>query len=172
MKQNQSRILLILHLPPPVHGASMVGEYIKNSHLINTVYDCRYVNLASSKNLTEIGRFSLRKILQIISLLIRIFIQVIRFNPSLVYVTANAQGVAFYRDFLIVQLLKLLRCKVVIHYHNKGVSSRSDKKFDDFLYRRFFKNVYVILLAETLYNDIKKYVSKDRIFICPNGIPD
>jgi hypothetical protein len=172
MKQYRPRILLILHLPPPVHGASMVGEYIRNSHHINTTYDCSYINLASSKNLVEIGQFSLKKILQIFVLLIRTSIQVIRFKPNLVYITTNAQGVAFYRDFLIVQLLKFLRCKVVIHCHNKGVISRSDRRFDDYLYRRFFRNIYVILLAESLYDDIKKYVPKDKVYICPNGIPD
>ena len=27
-------ILFILHMPPPVHGASMVGQYIHDSHVI------------------------------------------------------------------------------------------------------------------------------------------
>ena len=28
-------VLFILHLPPPVHGAAMVGQYIRDSKLIN-----------------------------------------------------------------------------------------------------------------------------------------
>lgn len=42
---------------------------------------------------------------------------------------------------------------------------------DNLLYKLFFKNLKVILLAEQLYSDIKKYVSKKDIYICPNGIP-
>lgn len=37
MKKDE--ILFLLNLPPPVHGASMIGEYIKNSELINDQFD-------------------------------------------------------------------------------------------------------------------------------------
>ena len=65
-----------------------------------------------------------------------------------------------------------MNCKIVAHYHNKGVSSRHEKRFDNFLYKRFFKNLKVILLSDILYQDIAKYVDKKDVFICPNGIPE
>ena len=40
------------------------------------------------------------------------------------------------------------------------------------LYHTFFKKLKVILLAEALYADVKKYVSRKDVFICPNGIPE
>lgn len=43
---------------------------------------------------------------------------------------------------------------------------------DNKLYCHFFKGLKVILLAEVLYGDVKKYVHRDDVFICPNGIPD
>ena len=93
------------------------------------------------------------------------------FRPQLVYVTPTACGVAFYKDFLVVQLLKLMGRKVVVHYHNKGVVTRQDKKLDDWMYRRFFKGIKVILLADALYEDVKKYVKREQVLICENGIP-
>ena len=33
--QHFSKILFIMHMPPPVHGASMMGKYIHDSKLIN-----------------------------------------------------------------------------------------------------------------------------------------
>ena len=39
------------------------------------------------------------------------------------------------------------------------------------MYKRFFKNVKVILLAEPLYDDIRKYVDIENVFFCANGIP-
>lgn len=33
------KILFILHLPPPVHGVSMVGKYIKESQDINNSFE-------------------------------------------------------------------------------------------------------------------------------------
>lgn len=29
------KILFIMHMPPPVHGAAMVGQYIHDSEIIN-----------------------------------------------------------------------------------------------------------------------------------------
>ena len=33
-------ILFILHMPPPVHGASMMGKYIHDSEVVNGAFDC------------------------------------------------------------------------------------------------------------------------------------
>jgi glycosyltransferase involved in cell wall biosynthesis len=166
------RILFILHLPPPVHGAAMVGKYIKDSELINSEFDCRYVNLATAANLEDIGKVGLKKLFSFLRLLREIRRQVKSFKPSLVYITPNAKGGAFYKDFVVVERLKVMGCRVVAHYHNKGVAMRQDQWLDNWLYRHFFKGLKVILLAEVLYHDVEKYVSKRNVFVCPNGIPD
>ena len=100
------------------------------------------------------------------------------FRPDLVYITPNAAGGAFYKDFVVVQYVK--RClkkyssnaQVVAHYHNKGVLTRQHRWLDNYLYKKFFKGLKVILLAKVLYEDIKKYVAKKDVLICPNGIPE
>lgn len=168
----QPRILFILHLPPPVHGAAMVGKYIKDSELIGSEFECRYVNLATAANLEDIGKVGLKKVLAFLKLLIEVWRQVRSFRPSLVYITPNAKGGAFYKDFIVVQMLKVMGCRVVAHYHNKGVATRQYRWLDNRLYRRFFKGLKVILLADVLYHDVEQYVSKENAFICPNGIPD
>lgn len=43
---------------------------------------------------------------------------------------------------------------------------------DDRLYRRFFKGSKVILLADMLYEDVKKYAKREDVVVCPNGIPE
>ena len=160
-----------MHLPPPVHGASMVGKYIHDSSLINEQFDCDYINLAIATSLEDIGQFNKGKLLAIIVLLKNIILRVIRFKPDLVYVTPNAKGGAFLKEFVVVQLLKMMRCKVVAHYHNKGVSTKQGLWLYNLLYMMFFKNIKVILLGKSLYKDIEKYVKIEDVFICPNGIP-
>lgn len=166
------RILFILHLPPPVHGAAMMGKYIHDSKVINETFDCYYINLTTAKDLDDIGRFRLGKIKEFAELLLNIRKAVRSFKPNLVYVTPNAKGIAFYKDYLVVEMLKSMGNKVVVHYHNKGVATRQDKCVDDKLYRKFFNGVKVILLAEVLYTDVRKYVKMKDVFVCPNGIPD
>lgn len=172
MDKHIRSVLFIMHMPPPVHGASMVGKYMHDSILLNEVFDCHYINLTTAKDLTDIGKVGIRKLKQFIQLLLRIRKAVRQIKPSLVYVTPNACGGAFYKDFIVIQMLKALRCKVVVHYHNKGVETRQNRSLDNYLYRRFFRGVKVILLAEVLYRDIRKYVRREDVYICPNGIPE
>lgn len=165
-------ILFILHLPPPVHGASMMGKYIHDSKMVNEAFDCHYINLTTAKNLADIGKVGLRKLILFVQLLNRIRKEVKRLKPQLVYVTPNACGGAFYKDFVIVQLLKSMGCNVVVHYHNKGVANRQEHIPDKWFYHRFFKGIRVILLAEPLYADIQRFVKREQVLFCPNGIPE
>lgn len=165
-------ILFILHLPPPVHGAAMMGKYIHDSKRINESFDCHYINLTTAKNLEDIGHLSLGKIVEFVKLLHRIRKTIKQLKPGLVYVTPNAKGGAFYKDFFVVEMIKSMGCKAIVHYHNKGVATRQDHWLDDKLYRKFFHGIKVILLAEALYPDVQKYVRREDVYICPNGIPD
>ncbi|KAA6333314.1 N-acetyl-alpha-D-glucosaminyl L-malate synthase [termite gut metagenome] len=169
---NKTKILFIIHLPPPIHGAAIMGQYIYNSELINKTFDCYYVNLTLAKNLQDINKGNFRKLFTFIGLLRKTIQQIRKINPEICYVTPNAKGRAFYKDFIIVTLLKVKNQKIIIHYHDKGISLNQNKIFDNFLYKIFFKNLNVILLSEILYNDIQKYVKRKNVFICPNGIPE
>ena len=165
------KILFLLHLPPPVHGSSMVGQNIKDSKTINTNFDAQYINLSTSKTIDEIGKNPLVKISRYLKILVQVIISLIKDNPGVIYLAISAKGVGFYKDYPIALLAKLFRKKLVLHYHNKGVKTRQQNFFDDLLYRILFKNTKVILLSERLYEDVSKYVKQKDVFYCPNGIP-
>lgn len=167
----KNKVFFIIHMPPPVHGASMMGKYIHDSQIVNDIFNCTYFNLTLAKNLQDIGKGGLRKLIDFIKQITSLCKVVKSETPDLCYVTPNAKGGAFYKDFLIVMMLKIMGQKVIIHYHNKGVSTRQNKFIDNILYRLFFKNLKVILLADTLYYDVCKYVNRKDVYICPNGIP-
>lgn len=166
------KILFCMHMPPPVHGAAMMGQYIHDSALINETFECEYINIATAKDINDIGRGGMKKIVRFVQKLRIIKNAIAIFHPDIVYVTPASAGLAFYKDFVIVQLLKRLQCNVVLHYHNKGVAQNSKKWYNRRLYNRFFKNVNVILLSDLLYSDIAAFVPREKVVICPNGIPD
>lgn len=168
MKPN---ILFIMHMPPPVHGAAMVGQYIHDSEIIHHEFECHYINLTTAKNLQDIGKVGMRKLFDFFKLLRKIRHTLKEVQPNLVYITPNACGGAFYKDFVVVQMIKTMGYKVVAHYHNKGVATHQNRRLDDMLYRRFFKGIKVILLSDCLYTDVKKYVDRKNVFVCANGIP-
>lgn len=167
------RILFVLHLPPPVHGAAIVGKCIHDSERVNRAFDCHYVNLTTAQSLEDIGKGGLKKLMAFARKMMEIRKVIKSTKPDAVYVTPNSAGGPFYKDFVVVQLCKWWsKRKVILHFHNKGVSTRQDRWVDDRLYRWFFRNAEVILLGKPLYEDVKRYVKEEQVDYCPNGIPD
>jgi glycosyltransferase involved in cell wall biosynthesis len=164
------KILFVLHVPPPIHGASIVGLQIKNSDIVNEAFSCKYINLGTSVTIDEIGKRSLVKLLRYFAIFWRVLKTVIIHRPDLCYFSMTSKCIPFYKDASLALLVKLLGVRVVYHFHNKGVSLNQDKFIDDWLYRRVFKNSDVILLSPNLYPDIQKYVDKEHVYYCPNGI--
>ena len=165
------KILFVLHLPPPVHGSAMVGKYIKDSPLVNSTFDAKFINLSTSKTIEEIGKKPYLKVSRYLKILYQVVIRLIEDNPGTVYLAINAKDFGFYKDYPIAVLAKLFRKKLVLHYHNKGVRTNQHNFLDSILYRKLFKNSKLILLSEYLYHDVKKFVERENVFLCPNGIP-
>lgn len=166
------RLLFILHLPNPVHGASVVGKYIRESKIINNTFDADYINLSTSDQLDDLGKAGVGKIINLLKIQFKVLKALLLNKYDLCYVTLNAKAPALYKDFFIVALLKLFRQKIIYHLHNKGVSARQNNKLDNLLYKFTFDNTKTILLSPVLYNDIKKYVKRDEVFFSANGIPE
>ena len=161
-----------MHYPPPVHGAAMVGQYIRESELVNAEFTNRYINLSTSKRVDEIGQTGIKKWVRYFGIILKTLENLWFFRPNLVYITLTAQGIGFYKDAVLVFLAKLHGKKVIIHFHNKGVQSRQEDTVDNLLYKWVFNNTKVILLAPELYQDVQKYVPKEQVYYCSNGIPE
>ena len=159
-------------MPPPVHGAAMMGKYIHDSDLINEKFECHYINPSLSTSVANVGKVSIGKIVFMVKNIINIIRKVRNIKPVLCYYTPTADGWGIYRDLIVLSLLKWQKQKIVLHMHNKGVRNFSNKHhFARWAYRRIFKNTHVILLAKELYPDIQEYVIEKNIYYCPNGMP-
>ena len=168
----KKNILFILHLPPPVHGSSLVGKSIKESKSINQSFECRFINLLVSRNVNETGKTSFLKIFRFVCVWFRLLVELIKKKPDICYLALTATGAAFYKDILLVGLLRIFGIKRVYHMHNKGISSNQSGRMNKFLYRFVFEDADVILLSRHLYHDVESFVSESRMHICPNGIED
>ena len=107
---SKPKVLFILHLPPPVHGASVMGAQIQASQLIRETFDVRFINLSSSRSLTELGKGSLRKIRFMWDLLRDVRETVRSWHPDLVYVTPTSKLPALAKDFVLVRLVRRRGC--------------------------------------------------------------
>jgi len=171
MTIKKPKILFVLSLPPPVHGAAMMCQYIYNSDLINNNFDCDYINLQTSKKLTETGRGFFSKLFTILGLYRKVFSSLVKSRYDLCYMSITANGAGFYKDVVVVLIMKIFGCKIIYHFQNKGVS-HSKGLANHLIYKFIFKNTKSILLSSYLYPDIKKYVKEDKVFYCPNAGTD
>ena len=150
----------------------MVGKFILDSDLINESFDTDHINLTTSFDLEKIGKSRSSKFFIVYSILAKTTKALFKKNYDMCYMTITAKGVGFYKDFLVVLLLKLFGKKIIFHLHNKGIKENRTNFLKRWLYSITFKNSKVILLAPQLYSDIANYVKKNDVYFCPNGMPD
>lgn len=165
------KVLFLMHMPPPIHGAAVVGQYIHDSQTINDRFECIYLNPSASQKIENVGRHLLRKIPSMLVKLNTIRKTLKKERPDVCYFTAT-MGKIVYLNALIVLLLKTNNRPIVLHLHNKGIKRQNPNFFSKIAYRIMFRDAKVILLANELYDDVRDYVKPENIFICPNGIPE
>ena len=171
--KEKTKILFIMHMPPPVHGAAIVGQNIHDSKLINETFECSYINPSASTNVAEVGKLSLKKFFFLIRLIIKVCATICKEKPDICYYTPTSDGFGIYRDAFTIRCMKLVGAKkIILHLHNKGVSSFSNKPFSKIAYKTIFKGNKVILLAKELKEDVENFVKDDQIVYCPNGMPE
>jgi glycosyltransferase involved in cell wall biosynthesis len=169
----KEKLLLILHYSPPLHGASKIGDFIKNSERIKQFFTTRYVKLVSSETLGEIGLFNVKKIVLFISLFFHILIELIHFRPNKIYYTASPSGIAFYRDLINSILLKLYKsltgATLYFHYQARGIKAfTSQSSIALYLTRLFLNDTNIILLSATLQTELSHIHNYRNLFFIPN----
>ena len=163
-----TKILEIISTPPPVHGSNIMNLYVKNSKIINTEFDVSFINYNFTKSVSDIGQISIFKLIRFIKIIFKLIFVLITKRPDLVYFPIVPFGISFFRDSIIVFILKIFRIKILFHLHGKGISEHYKKT--KFLYDFVFNNSSIICLSSFLTFDIKNFNSK--VYVLNNGIED
>lgn len=163
---NNKRVLAIITTPPPVHGSSIMNSYIYSSDLLRGFYDMDFLKYNFTKSVREIGKVNIFKILLFLKYVVILIYKLLFRRPHLIYFTIVPYGIAFYRDTILVFLIKLFNVKLVYHLHGKGVTKHYKK--NALIYNFVFNNSPVICLSERLLNDVS--FASGPFYIVPNGI--
>lgn len=173
MKEKKHKILFCMHMPPPVHGAAVVGQQIYESQLIRDLYECSYINVSTSTSLDDVGRFFIKKITRTLAFYRQVLSAVKKERPELVYFTPSTSGWAFYRDVITIRLLRNRKQNIVLHLHNKPTNAFLHKWYNRCFWRSFFDDVSAIFLGNALAKQLEEFTPLCKhVFICPNGMPD
>lgn len=159
-------------LPPPLHGAAVVGEQIYRSQRINAEFDCRYINNSLSRSIAEVGCGGLRKKVNLLLIYARVLFELVRFRPALCCLSITVGGNGLLKDFPVVLLCKIFFRKIVIYQHNRGVGDYKNRLLYKIIYRIIYHRVKVILLSQRLYPEIADFISEKQVLVCPNGVEE
>ena len=120
MKNN---ILFLLHLPPPVHGSSVVGLSIKESEHINQTFEGRYINLLASKKVDESGNVNIRKLFGFVGIWLKLLGELMKQKPTLCYFAPYNDGGSFLPRCVTSYPAKTLLCKKSLSPTQQGSKS-------------------------------------------------
>lgn len=170
-----SRILFIVQLPPPVHGASLMNKLVAGRASRFESNKCFIVKLNFAKSLSDLQKFHPRKLLRAITVAFEIIGKIIAYKPQVIYFSMVPIGIVLIRDSIYLLLCKLLApsSKKIIHLHRPGMLQFYSQK--PYLYRFYsfiFRGCEIVHLTPLL---AKKELSplqltKSRITVIPNSI--
>jgi glycosyltransferase involved in cell wall biosynthesis len=165
-------MLLLVHLPPPVNGVTMVSGQVVHARDLGRRFDVDVLPLRSAARIDDIGKLRPAKVLGIAALAGKLVVRLLFRRPDLVYFTLTPVGKAFYRDLIFVAIMKLLRVRRLYHLHGKGISSAQTHPLITTAYRWAFRSAETILLSPSLFEDASRVVAKERCHFLANGVPD
>lgn len=167
---NKKSILLCLRLPNPVHGESVISQFVVQSELLKQNFNLNYIDIKSSSEITDIEKFKIKKVIKIFNVYITFLKKIIFNKPNLVYVSLSPIGIPFLKDSIIIFLAKLFNIKVLVHMHGRGIQEyRKEHALHNFLYKKVFNNIYCISLSTKLTEDLNSFRIKKQ-YILNNGI--
>jgi len=167
----KNHLLILAQLPPPVHGASVMNKLVVETCQSNHQLNVRTINISPVASIDDIGLFRAYKLIHSFKVFAKVAKALVFFPPTLVYFTIAPHGFAFFRDALIVTLVKFARVRRVLHLHGKGVAKNSQRHLLlHFLYKWTFSGALVIALSEKLKADIANIVPNHQIRVVANGI--
>lgn len=168
----RSRVLCIMHLPPPIHGVTVVNDRIARSAAIAERFDLHVIPLQFADSIGDVGAPRIGKVLRALLTALRLLWRLANELPDAAYLTLSPPGGAFYRDCLYVAILKLFSVTRIYHLHAQGFAEAPDTGWRGGLYRWAFKGAWVIHLAPAVRADTRALVSETQVRYVANGVPD
>jgi glycosyltransferase involved in cell wall biosynthesis len=164
------KVLFMVQIPPPVHGAALRNLSLIESTLLQEHFHIKLLPLAFADSIFTIGKYSFAKMVKSFKYAGNLISTLITLRPEIAYFTITPAGGAFYRDCLFVAILKLFGIRIIYHLRGIGIhSARNRSKLNKFLYPLVFKNTFVVCLSKNHLKDIAGLPYRKH-FIVPNGI--
>jgi len=93
-------MLLMVPLPPPVHGAGLISRQVVNSRLLKRFFQIRVLPLRFTEQPASLGRFSPIKVFHAPGISLKLVGELVFHRPDLVYVVVTPRDYSHSRDLV------------------------------------------------------------------------
>lgn len=169
--RTRARVLVISQVPPPVHGSTLITQVLLEV-LSESGVTARLADRRFSSEVSEIGKFSLRKLAAMFGLVARVWRSSSSADICIFFVT-NRTG-SFVVDCVLRAVLRLRRCPTIAYVHTLGFENLAQRSaiWDRMVRFLLGGTESVVCLSTTLTADVRPYISSDtRVETIGNTAP-
>lgn len=168
-----TRLLIVGQVPPPFGGQAIMIKQLLDSQF--SQIELHHVPMQFSKEMGQIGRFTLAKVFELIQVILGIlrcrFVESVRI---LYYPPAGPNRMPILRDLVILTTTRWLFDKTIFHFHAGGVSQAYESIPS--ILKPFFRKAYfypdIAIRTSQLAPDDGSLLKAKRNVVVPNGIED
>lgn len=122
--RSAAHVIVVSQLPPPLHGSSrMTREFLDSLTRNGMTY--QLVERRFSRTIDEIGRFSLKKVVSGVLLILRASTAMVTRPGAKIVIFATNRGFSLYCDALIAWVARGLRLERASYIHSAGWMHRA-----------------------------------------------
>ncbi|MFW5887155.1 MAG: glycosyltransferase family 4 protein, partial [Bacteroidota bacterium] len=133
-------------------------------------FSVKNIRLNTNESFDKLGRFTVKKTVDVFRLLAELSYQLIFFRPNLIYIMPATKGFAFVRDFMVQFISSLFCSRIVFHLRTQITSEDIVNRYKFYFLKSMFNEKNVILLGNKLRNDFLKYFHPEHAFVLANTI--
>ncbi len=173
MALSSLRILVVGQTPPPFGGqAVMIQKMLDGQYEKLRLF---HVRMNFSDEMDDIGRFQLKKLWRLVSIVAKIFACRFSEHPEVLYYPpAGPNRVPFLRDAIILTVVRPFFRRTIFHFHASGLGEFREKLswFERRLFELAYSNPDMTMRLSSLAPPDHLAVRSKQDVIIPNGIED
>jgi glycosyltransferase involved in cell wall biosynthesis len=173
------KILVVGQVPPPYGGQAIMTQKLLEAGYPDI--ELLHVPMHFSQKMGEMGNFNIRKSMEVLVLVVRIFrarlfnsCRILYYVPAGLSVSRSFSLLPILRDMVILILTRWLFPKTIFHLHAAGIGQHYSR-FPGWLkplFRQVYWNPDAVIQLSTLSPNDGELIHARKTYYVPNGIED
>jgi hypothetical protein len=119
----KKRMLLVMPMPPPMHGSNVVNQYVASIELGDLV-NSRILPIRYAREISDIGSFRFSKAVQFLVIWVKLLINLVMFRPHYVYFVPAVIGISYLGTLRLQSCSRHLEQRLFIIYMAREFGNR------------------------------------------------